>query len=486
MNRAGQDWNEHFWEPGIGDFVPFNYELINGTRVYRNAPFETANYNGTTSHWEITNPAYAESLTTLLVESVGSGVMLNQTLVLLREPGNWQPQPDGSGYYLVMTNGTRITIRDPWGVPDNQRIVTVNGLNYLIGWPNQYYTCTFEGETLYIRGGGWDGYVHNFYYTDLGVEDGTKYELPYPGAMATSWWDLEGLESEGRKLRTVKSMTLNGVEYALNLDDETKSYYIVLDDLRETVTYPMRDIGYYYSKINGEDNWDIVQNGWIIKYGSYSERSNQFSSAGSIITTTGYDPQSHAWSEYNRYGYDRENATLYITLPNGTRLDLDSEMYLNVWKVQVGNQTFYTTDSCDRSESFTDNVTGQMMYMNYFTTLDNEKVYFNWNDNPASWLEELHIPIPGTNYTRLIPFNWQPQQVFDKVYVYNITIPEQTVNPNAHGRLLRGRQRSSCWNKLQGLRNFLWTRYSLQLRLEQRHMGTWRYMEQVHRGTIAM
>src|SRR4030066_1004100 len=108
-------------------------------------------------------------------------------------------------------------------------------------------------------------------------------------------------------------------------------------------------------------------------------------------------------------------------------------MYLIVWKVKVDNQTFYTTDPYDRMESIIDNGTGQIIYQNYFTTLDNEKVYFNWNDNPASWLEEIHIPIPGTNYTRLIPFSWQPQQVFDKIFVYNITIPELTDNPTHTG-----------------------------------------------------
>ena len=429
MNRAGQDYSQWFWDPVIGNYVPYYYDLVNGTRVYRNSPFETSIYNSTTSHWEITNTNYNETVTMLMVEPIGSGVMLNgTTVVLLREPGNWQQLPDGSGYYLVMKNGTRITIKDPWGIPDNQRIVTINGVNYTIGWPNQYYQGTYAGETLMIRGGGWDGYVRNFYYTDLGVEGGTKHELPFPGAMATSWWDLEGIESEGRKLRTTKSMTLNGTEYVLNFDEVSKSYYIVVDGVHEPVTYPTSDLDSYYSKINGKEYWTVVQNGWILKYGTYSDKSNQFNEQGNLVTTTGYDPNSHQWSNYNRYGYDRENATLYVTTPNGTRLDLNSGMYLILWKVKVGDQTYYTTDSYDHMESTTDNATGQMVYRNYFTTLDNQKVYFNWNDDPATWVEEMHIPIPGTNYTRLIPFNWQPQQVFDTVYVYNITIPEMMLD----------------------------------------------------------
>jgi len=434
MNRATQDWGEHFWDQVLQrDIVPYHYELINGTRIYRNDPFETQNFNATTNHWEITNPTYTETITTLLVDYAGWGVPLNNTVVLIREPGNWQPNPDGSGYYLVMKNGTRITINNPWGVPDNERWVSINGRRYLIGWPSQYYTGTYQGQTLLIRGGGWEGFVHNYYYTDLGVEGGTRYELPYPGAMATSWWDMEGLESEGRKLRTFKSMTINGVKYVLYFDEDTKSFYIIVDGVRKKVTYPMMDVGYYYSKINGEDNWTVEQNGWILKYGSYADKSGQFSSAGSLVTTTGYDPTGHMWSEHNRYGYDRENATLYVTAPNGTRFDLSSGMYLIVWKVQVGSRTCYTTDSWDRMENVMDNKTGQMMYMNYFTTLDNKKVYFNWNDNPASWLEEIHIPIPGTNYTRLIPFSWQPTQVYDKLYVYNITIPELQGNPGHTG-----------------------------------------------------
>lgn len=157
MNHAEQDYSQHLWDPVLGDIVPYHYTLVNGTFVYRNAPFETSNYNYTTNHWEITAPIYNASLTKILVESVGNGVTLNGSVVLLRDPGCWQMLPDGTGYYLVMKNGTRITINNPWNVSDNQRIVTINGQNYLIGWPNQYYQGTYAGETLMIPGGGMNG-----------------------------------------------------------------------------------------------------------------------------------------------------------------------------------------------------------------------------------------------------------------------------------------------------------------------------------------
>jgi len=433
MDRAKEDWSKRFWDPVLQrDIVPFYYELLNGTRIYRNEGFETQVYNTTTYRWDLAAKRYTESATPLLVDSMGSGVTLNQTVVLLREPGWWQPLPDGSGYFLVMRNGTRITIRDPWSVPDDQRIVVINGAKYLIGWPAPYYSGTFNGQSLMIRGGGWEGYVRNFYYTDLGVEGGTKHELPYPGAMATSWWELEGIESEGRKLRTSKSLTINGTKYVIYKRDDGSSY-IIVDGKQMPVSPPMMDVGYYYSIINGQENWSVAQNGWILQYGSYSEKSGQFSASGSLVTTTGYEPTGRRWSENNRYGYDRENATLYIQATNGTRHDLHSEIYVIVWKVQVGNNTFYTTDPWDKMESVIDNKTGQTIYLNYIIALDGTKVYFNWNDNPANWLEEIHIQVPGTNYTRLVPFNWQPTQVFDTAYVFNITIPSLPWNPSQTG-----------------------------------------------------
>ena len=189
------------------------------------------------------------------------------------------------------------------------------------------------------------------------------------------------------------------------------------------------DLDNYYSKINGEEYWTVVQNGWILKYGTFSDRSNLFDEAGNLITTTGYDQMSHQWSDYNRYGYDFENSTIYLSLQNGTRIDVNTGMYLMIWTVKLGDQTYYTTDSYDRMESVTDNATGEMVYKNYFTTLDNQKIYFDWNTNPATWMEELHIPITGTNYTRMIPYTWQPTSVFDQVYIYNISIPEQISDP---------------------------------------------------------
>ena len=60
------------------------------------------------------------------------------------------------------------------------------------------------------------------------------------------------------------------------------------------------------------------------------------------------------------------------------------------------------------------------------------EIYFDWS-TPASWEQEIHIPISGANYTRLIPYTLQPQTVFDKIVLYNITIPAMTGQPTHTG-----------------------------------------------------
>jgi hypothetical protein len=432
MSHAVPDYSRQFWDPQAGNVVPYYYEQLNGSRVYLNSLFEASSFNSTTNHWDKSNQVYTESDTTLLVQSAGSGVKLGDSVVLLRDPGFWQALPDGSGYYLVAKNGTRITIRDPYSVPENQRTVTIDGATYLIGWPNQYYQATYQGETLFIpiNGQNNDNFVQSYFYTDLGIDGGTKYELPYPGAMATSSWDLQGIESQGQKLRTLKTISIEGSDYLLNLDVNTQTYYINIDGSQQTVTYPTVDYNTFYSKINGQDNWDVTQNGWTLNYGTYSQQSGQLSSAGSLVTTTGYDSTQKSWTA-NRYGYDYENATLYLTMPNGTRLDVSSTMNLIIWRVHVGSETYYTTDSCASIESTIDS-SGQTVFRNYFKTLDNTRVYFDWS-TPASWEQEIHIPITGTNYTRLIPYTLQPQSVFDKIVLFNITIPAMTSQPSHTG-----------------------------------------------------
>ena len=64
---------------------------------------------------------------------------------------------------------------------------------------------------------------------------GTKYELPYPGAMATSWWDLQGIESQGQKLRTFKSISIEGSDYLINFDANSQSYYIDIGRVTATL-----------------------------------------------------------------------------------------------------------------------------------------------------------------------------------------------------------------------------------------------------------
>jgi hypothetical protein len=432
MLRALEDWSKRYWDPEFGfEIVPYYYELLNGTRIYRDEGFETQVFNMTTNRWELLDKLYTENVTPLTAEHVGRGVTLNQTVVLLKEPGDWQPLPDGSGYFLVMKNGTQITIKDPWAVPDDERFVTLNDKKYLISWPDEYYKATYNNQTLLLRG-GWDGNVFPFYYTDLGIEGGVKHELPYPGAMASSWWELEGIETEGRKLKTFKSVTINGTKYILH-KDESGSVYIIVNGTRVSVSPPMMDRGYYYSQINGKEYWNVVQNGWILRYGKYSDRAGQFDVAGSLVTTTGYDYAGQVWMEHNRWGYDRENSTLYIQTPNGTRYDVHSEIYIILWKVQIGDQQFYTLDAWDQWEEVYDNKTGELLYKSYIRALNGTKIYFNWDVNPPNWLEEIHIQVPGTNYTKLIPFEWGPLQVFDTIYVFNITIPELSWNPGHTG-----------------------------------------------------
>jgi hypothetical protein len=429
MNHAVADYSRQYWD-GQNNVVPNYYEQLNGTRVYLNCQFEQAQFNSTTNHWDRSNKLYAETDHTLLVQSAGPGVTLSGSVVMLRSPGNWQMLPDNSGYYLVLQNGTRITLKDPW-VQDNQRTVEVNGVSYLIGWPNQYYQAYYNGRTLLIPSSeNNDNYVQSFFYTDLGVNGGSKYELPYPGAMATQWWDLQGLESTGQKLRTFKSISVDGTDYVLNLDSTSQTYYIEINGTRHTIPYPTVDYTNFYANINGQNYWNVTQNGWAITFGATSLLSNQLAASGTVITTTGYDITKKAWTG-NRYGWGYENATYYLMMPNGTRLDVSSTMNLGIWKVQVGDRTYYTTDSNSIPESTTDPSTGQTIYRNYFTTLTGEKVYFDYNTSPASWQQEIHVPISGTNYTKLVPYNWQPQVAFDKVMLYNITIIEDPYN-NGH------------------------------------------------------
>jgi len=431
MSHAVPDYSRQ--QPGYA--VPYYYDLLNGSRVYLNGLFEDSSFNSTTNHWDKTNQVYSESDTTLLVQSAGSGVKIGESIVLLRDPGYWQALPDGSGYYLVATNGTRITIKN-YSVPDNQRTVTINGVTCLIGWPNQYYQAIYQGQTLLIpiNGQNNDNYVQSYFYTDLGVVGGTKYELPYPGAMATSLWDLQGIESQGQKLRTFKSISIEGSDYLLKLDATSQSYYIDIDGSRQFVAYPTVDYNSFYSNVNGQANWNVKQNGWTINFGTCSQQSGQLTALGSLVTTTGYDSTQKSWTA-NRYGYDYENATLYLVMPNGTRLDVSSTMNLIVWRVHVGSETYYTTDMGASIESAID-TSGQTVFRNYFRTLDNTRVYFDWS-TPANWEQEIHIPISGSNYTRLIPYTLQPQTVFDKIVLYNITIPAMTGYPNQSGVYFR-------------------------------------------------
>ena len=135
-------------------------------------------------------------------------------------------------------------------------------------------------------------------------------------------------------------------------------------------------------------------------------------------------------------------------------------MNLIVWKVHVGNEIYYTTDSNPSIENTIDS-SGQTVFRNYFKTLDNTRIYFDWS-TPASWEQEIHIPISGANYTRLIPYTLQPQTVFDKIVLYNITIPAMPGQPTHTGVYFGNGTEVPVGTHIQSHRKHLWSWHQLQ------------------------
>jgi hypothetical protein len=424
MPHAETDWERgYFNETLYGGIwiVPHYYELINGSRIYRDEPFENMYWNETTGRYDLSEKQYSDNATSIEVTYSGYCVALNDTTVIaLREDSAWwQPDPSGRGYYIVTTNGTRIFHTNPWNVPDFERIVTFNGKNYRISWPNEYYTGHYNGDEIIAKRDR--GYVNEHYTTFYGDE---KYEMPYPGAFATSWWDLETLNSQGGKVPTGKSVFLEGTSYPI-LRNGTHNY-IDYGGSRLTVTNPTRDPLNYYSLINANTFWNVTQTGWIVPYGHFDSRTGQLQeAAGTFVSTTGYDGDMCQWNAWNKYGEDPDNRTRYlVNMTDGTRVDVYTGRYVTVWPVTISGVTYYTFDEYDRSEMV--NEGGQQVWKQFIRTMNGTKIYFDWGMNPPTWGEEVKIDLQGMNYTRLVPYEWEVRNYKDRTYLYNITITDNT------------------------------------------------------------
>ena len=429
MDHAQEDWSGRYWDDVLmREVVPYFYELVNGTRVYDDVEgdvgFEGRNWNQTTNRYDLTDKKYDEESTSLMVDYSGRCVFLDGTIfVELRGDGSWwQYSPSGGKYYLVMKNGTRIFHPNPWDYSDEERTVTIGGNDYTIGSPTEYYSGTYQDSTLTIKGGG-EGFVRDFYYTVL--ED-IMYEMPHAGAFATSWWDLENIESRGGRVPTGKSIIIDGSKYPIHQSGSTA--YIVIDGTVNAVTHPKKDASFYYSLINGLEFWNVTQGGWSLLYGTYHERIGQIDPViGTLVTTTGYDPDAAKWSEWDRYGEDRENSTRYLVV-DGQRVDVYEGRYLSIWEVVIAGQTYYTLDGWDRSEMVQNPATGEMVWKQYVQTIDSTKVYFDWSSDSVNWVKEHHVELPRTNYTQLVPYEWTNRSLLDKTYIYNITIVNNMEN----------------------------------------------------------
>ncbi|MCJ7766863.1 Ig-like domain-containing protein [Candidatus Bathyarchaeota archaeon] len=456
MDRAQEDWAKQYWDPVHSiSAVPVAYQLLNGTLVYRDSynlwngthsyGFEMKNWNSTLNRWVLSSKAYSENSTSLMVGYGGKAVFLNGSIcVPLRSDGSWwQSVPGGNNYYLVMKNGSRLFYPNPFSVDDSHRIISVDGRNYTLSWPDDYYTIAWEGAKLSVRGGG-QGYVMNFYYVSV---NGSMYEMPYLGASASSWWDLENLMSSGGKIPTGKSIKIAGVVYPIFLENNV--YYIVKDDVRQPVGKPQINPSVFYSTIDGQEFWNVTQTGWSASYGTYNMRTNQLDNVlGIILTKTGYDAPSLSWTNWNKYGEDRENSTRYLLTPSGERIDVYEGRYLCIWPVTVGGVTYYTMDSSIRTENVL--VGNQNVWKQYFTTIDGIKIYFDGGSHPPSWGSEIHVELPGMNYTRLVPYQWENRSVLDKTYIYNVTISLNRYILDSSGRLIPNGTALQIWGTQYG------------------------------------
>jgi hypothetical protein len=261
---------------------------------------------------------------TVPVEFAGYFVIINGTEWETVTKGCFEWDWRTGQNYMEFTNGTRVYLQYDSATMCSWYFER-DGKRYYVDWPNEYYLGNYSGSTIIVP--GW--LRRTWYYTLTGSE---RMEVPYSGVSSEntwlSWWSLGRIKSEGGVVPTDDYALVNGslylVHYYENLTDQG---YMVVDGGLVNVT---RGTG-LYSRMLGEDVWDIKQIGFTMFL--------------SNLTESGVYDLDHATEVYvseNYYYYGPDNIT--FTLLNGTSLAVQRRLRVMFYLLDINGTQYYVAN----------------------------------------------------------------------------------------------------------------------------------------------
>ncbi len=260
---------------------------------------------------------------------------------------------DAIGSHVVLdTHGNLYELR--WNDATRNHEIKIGGNWKVASWPEQYIPTPYGGVDIIV----FTRDIHKDWYT-------TGYggqEVPYPGAKASDYVDLDNIESQGGKVPTFKMLRFNESLYRVyNISDQ---WYVDIDGS----TYELEEFYVFHTVANHTDIW--------LEDDAAMYFTNEVGTFTGFLEFAPLESFDYFTDDY--YGgwpmHDEVNDSDYFDLLNGTSWLAEPTQVVLIYELAYNGTTFYTMNRFPESQ--TDNDTESF----YYYDLNHTKVYVDSQD----------------------------------------------------------------------------------------------------------
>ncbi|MBD3404797.1 MAG: hypothetical protein GF411_01520 [Candidatus Lokiarchaeota archaeon] len=301
------------------------------------------------------------------------------------ELSQWWWSSRDNTYYMTDTDGNLYEVEEVYdSVNYRYRYqTTIDGVLTYVSYPQYYYNVEYDGSERTLVLESWR--VHRAWYTEI---DGVEYEMPYDGANAEYYWDVERTESDGGLVPSLKFAKYQGTYYPVYNLTEWDTWIDISGtsfELDEYTNIP-------YTTANGTEIWDPVQIGRLGDIGTFDD-----SLTFNVIESIQYIPE-YTDSDWPIYYNDTHEYLDLVT--NSTDWLVEETNVFRVNEYNVNGTTFYSQMTYPESQ-FIDNVTYY-----YYKALNGTWINLtNWEQLPIVATHMAYAYRNSTTHDWVFDFN---------------------------------------------------------------------------------
>ena len=200
-------------------------------------------------------------------------------------------------------------------------MIYYNGTWRPVSGPYSYYGTNYNGTLSILLA----EFSKSFWFYE--DNSGIRHEMPYPGANAQWWMDLDEIESKGGVVPTTYSVLINGTEYPV-YNTTLTDYWVDYDGS----SYHLIRSFEAYTRANVTDIWNPAGIGFQTYFGYYDEFLN-FHKLFNISFDSASGPNPH---------WDDVAQSDVINLLNGTTWRLNHTYVLTIYEYNTTLGTIYS------------------------------------------------------------------------------------------------------------------------------------------------